>query len=295
MALPPLAALVLATAASAAPFDSLPRIDLWPDALPEPRVQAEAPEAWERRAADGIGIRTNVSKPRLAVFEAPAATRTGAAAVVIPGGGFGKLADEHEGADACRWLNGLGVTAFLLVHRCPTDRHPEPNLGPAQDAQRAVQLVRGQADKWKIDPKKVGVLGFSAGGQVALVAATNPPLVPAAGRESPPHKPDFLLLAYPYRIYDPKTKGLRADVKVDAGLPPTFIAQCADDKSSLPQGSALLFLELVGRNVPAELHVYAAGGHGYGMRPRPNATGPADWGHRAADWLRLRGLAAAAK
>lgn len=284
----PLAALVLA----AAPFDSLPTIDLWPDGLPEPKVQTEAPEMWERRAADGIGIRTNVAKPRLVVFEAPAAGRTGAGVVVIPGGGFGKLADEHEGADACRWLNGLGVSAFLLVHRCPTDKHPEPNLGPAQDARRAVQLVRGQAEKWKIDPKKVGVLGFSAGGQVALVAATNPP---ADTKDAGSHKPDFLVLAYPYRIYDPKTKGLRADVKPDAGLPPTFIAQCADDKASLPQGSTLLFLELLNRNVPAELHVYAAGGHGYGMRPKPNATGPADWGHRAADWLRLRGLAAPAK
>lgn len=289
-----LTVLALATTAAPAPFDDLPRIELWPAAIPEPRVQAEQPEGWERRP-DGIGIRTNVSKPRLVVFEAPADKRTGAAAVVIPGGGFGRLADEHEGADACRWLNGLGITSFLLIHRCPTDKHAEPNLGPAQDAQRSLQLVRAQAEKWKIDPKKVGVLGFSAGGQVALVAATNPTLVPAPERELAPHKPDFLLLAYPYRIYDPKTKALRADVKPDAGLPPTFIAQCTDDKSSLPQGSALLFLELVNRNVPAELHVYAAGGHGYGMRVRPNAPGPTDWGNRAADWLRLRGLAAAAK
>jgi acetyl esterase/lipase len=290
---PLLAALLLVTAP--APFDDKPTIELWSGPLPEPRVQTAAPEQWERRAADGIGIRTNVSKPRLVVFEAPAAARTGAAAVVIPGGGFGRLADEHEGADACRWLNGLGVTAFLLIHRCPTDKHPEPNLGPAQDAQRAVQLVRAQAGKWNVDAKKVGVLGFSAGGQVALVAATNQPLVPAPEGESVSHKPDFLVLAYPYRIYDPKTKALRADVKVDAGLPPTFIAQCADDKASLPQGSTLLFLELVNRGVPAELHVYAAGGHGYGMRPRPNATGPTDWGSRAADWLRLRGLATPAK
>jgi acetyl esterase/lipase len=285
----PLLALFLATGLTPAADPS--EIVLWPDGLPAPKVQTEQPEKYEVRP-DGIGIRTNVSVPRLKVFEATG-TRTGAAAVVVPGGGLGRLADDHEGAEACRWLAGLGITAFLLDHRCPTDKHPEPNLGPAQDAQRAVQLVRGQAEKWKIDPKKVGVLGFSAGGQVALVAATNPLLTPVA--DATTHKPDFLLLAYPYRIYDPKTKALRADINMDAGLPPTFISQCADDKASLAQGSTLLFLELVNRGVPAELHVYATGGHGYGMRPKPGATGPSDWGVRAADWLRLRGLAGAAK
>ena len=267
-----------------------PGLDLWPAGLPDPKVQTDLPEKYDVRPADGIGIRTNVARPRLTAFPAPANLRTGTAAVVVPGGGFGRLADDHEGAEACRWLAGLGVTAFLLDHRCPTDKHPEPNLGPAQDAQRSVQFVRDRAAEWGVDPKKVGVLGFSAGGQVAVVAATNPPLFPDAGPT--PHKPDFLVLAYPYRIYDPKTKSLRADIKPDAGLPPTFISQCADDKSSLAQGSTLLFLELVNRGVPAELHVYATGGHGYGMRPKPNSTGPTDWGNRAADWLRLRGLAA---
>jgi acetyl esterase/lipase len=268
-----------------------PAIELWPEGIPEPRVQTELPEKFEK-GKDGIGRRSFVSKPKLFVYEAPAPS--GAAVVVIPGGGFGILADEHEGSEACQWLNGLGVTAFLLDHRCPTNKQPEPNAGPVQDAQRAVQVVRQQAEKWKIDPKKVGVLGFSAGGQVALVAAAND-LRYAAPKAPEGHKPDFMLLIYPWRIYDEKTKALRAVAKVDAGLPPTFLAQCADDAGSLPQGSALLFLELINRKVPAELHIYEKGGHGFGMRPRANATGPSDWPLRAADWLQLRGVTKAPK
>lgn len=264
-----------------------PAIELWPDAMPEPKVQTAQPEKIDK-GKDGISRRTFISKPRLLIFEAPAQTRSGTAIIVIPGGGFGKLADEHEGSDACKWLNGLGITSFLLVHRCPTDMHTEANAGPVQDAQRAVCVLREQAEKWKIDPKKIGVLGFSAGGQVAVVAATNE-LRFTTPKSKESHKPDFQLLIYPWRIYDQKTKALRADLKVDAGLPPTFIAQCADDPGSLPQGSTLLFLELINRKVPAELHIYEKGGHGFGMNPRPNANGPSDWPKRAAEWLRLRG------
>ena len=283
-----LPALLFATTAGLAA--DRPTIELWSQGMPDPQVITTGPESVEK--SGGIARRSNVSKPRLVVFEADAAKRTGAAAIVVPGGGFGILADEHEGSEACEWLARLGITSFLLQHRCPTNKHPEPNAGPVQDTQRAVQLVRGQAEKWKLDPKKIGVLGFSAGGQVAVVAATNKPKFPS-DESAASHKPDFLVLAYPWRIYDEKTKGLRADLHPDAGLPPTFIAQCADDTGSLPQGSTLLFLELVNRKVPAELHVYATGGHGFGMRPRPNATGPTDWANRAADWLRLRGLAKA--
>jgi len=262
-------------------------VDLWPEGMPEPKVATDAAEKVEVKG--GISRRSNVSKPRLVVYEAPAANRTGAALIVIPGGGFGILADEHEGSEACVWLNKLGVTAFLLLHRCPTSKHADVSAGPVQDAQRALQIVRARAGDWKLDPKKIGVLGFSAGGQVALTAATND--LRFAGDDKTPHKPDLLVLAYPYRIFDDKTKKLRADVRPDAGLPPTFIAQCADDRGSLPQGSTLLFLELINRQIPAEIHIYQKGGHGYGMRAREGATGPTDWALRAADWLKLQGWA----
>jgi acetyl esterase/lipase len=278
--------LMLAKSAAAAP----PEIVLWPQGMPEPVVPADVPEKSER-GKDGINRRTNVSQPRLFIYEPPAGVkRTGAAVIVVPGGGLGLLADSHEGSDAAEWLAKHGIVGILLVHRTPTNKHPVPNAGPAQDLQKAIIEVRRNAEKYQVDPKKVGVLGFSAGGQVTLVAATNPRMFPGDAAES--HKPDFLLLLYAYQIYDPATKALRADIHVDAGLPPTFIAQMGDDSGSLAQGSTLLYLELVNRKVPAELHIYEKGGHGFGMLPRPGATGPTDWQQRAIDWLKLRGYIA---
>lgn len=269
-----------------------PEIPLWPRGMPEPVIPADPPEKVEK-SADGIQRRTNVSQPRLFVYEPPAGVkRTGAAVIVVPGGGFGVLADEHEGSDAAEWLAKYGIVGFHLAHRAPTNKHPVPNEGPAQDLQKAVTEVRRNAAKFQIDPKKVGVLGFSAGGQVTLVAATNDRKFTVDSIiES--HKPDFLLLLYAYQIYDPMTKGLRADIQLDGGLPPTFIAQMGDDRGSLAQGSTILYLELINRKIPGELHIYEKGGHGFGMRSRPGATGPTDWQQRAIDWLRLHECVAA--
>ncbi|HSH94885.1 MAG TPA: alpha/beta hydrolase [Roseimicrobium sp.] len=279
--------LVTASARSAA----LPDVILWPKGMPEPVVPADPPEKVVV-GVDGISRRSNVSQPRLVVYEpAAGAPRTGAGAIVIPGGGFGILADGHEGSEACEMLAKNGIVAFLLLHRAPTTKHEQPNAGPVQDAQKALLEVRKHAADWKLDPKKIGVLAFSAGGQVALIAATNDRRFPGTEDADISLKPDFLLVIYPYKIYDPATKALRSEIHTDAGLPPTFIAQAGDDNGSLPQGSTLLFLDLINRKVPAEIHIYEKGGHGFGMRPRPNATGPTDWPLRAIDWLRIRSLA----
>ena len=270
---------------------ALPEIKLWPNGMPEPVVPADPPEQTVK-GPDGITRRSNVSQPRLFVHEPPAGvSRTGAGVIVVPGGGFGRLADEHEGSDAAAWLAKQGIVAFQLAYRTPTTKHAEPHAGPAQDVQRAVSEVRRRAVELKLDPKKIGALGFSAGGQLSLIAATNDRLFPGEAT-APSHKPDFLLVIYPYKIYDPATKAIRADIRLEAGLPPTFIAQAGDDAGSLPQGSTLLYLDLITRKTPAEIHIYEKGGHGFGMRPRANATGPTDWPLRAADWLHLRGLAA---
>ena len=289
--LPALIAFAL-VAVSAVAAATPPEIVLWPQGMPEPVVAGDVPEKSER-GQDGIVRRTNVSQPRLFVFEPPAGVkRTGAAVIVVPGGGFGVLADEHEGSEAAEWLAKNGLVAFQLAHRTPTNKHTAPHAGPVQDLQKAVIEVRRHAAEYQVDPKQVGVLGFSAGGQVALIAATNERKFPGdAQTES--HKPDFLLVIYPYQIYDPAVKALRADIHVDAGLPPTFIAQMGDDTGSLAQGSTLLYLDLVNRKVPAEIHIYEKGGHGFGMRARPGATGPTDWQLRAVDWLRLHGHIAA--
>jgi acetyl esterase/lipase len=261
-------------------------IPLWPDEVPGPRVEAEGAEV-DLPSRGGAPIRrtTNITKPSLVAF--PAMEPSGTAVIVIPGGGFGYLTTDLEGSEACEWLQKLGVTAFLLKHRAPTNKQPEPNAGPVIDAQQAVRIVRSRAAEWKVKPNQIGVLGFSAGGQVALVAATN--ASQTASDEAKLHRPDFLLLCYPWGLYQPAKKALRPDVKVDASTPPTFISQAADDKSSLPQGSTLLYLALLDHQVPAELHIYETGGHGYGLRPAASPC-PTDWPKRAEDWLRKRKL-----
>ena len=140
-------------------------IALWPEGVPEPRVPAEPAE------------KSNVSNPRLVVYDIPRAepAKLRSAVIVIPGGGFKILADEHEGSDICRWFNERGYVAFLLLHRVPTGTFESPNAGPVLDAQKAVHEVRRRAGEYHLDPQKIALLGFSAGGQTALVAAASPP------------------------------------------------------------------------------------------------------------------------
>ena len=264
-------------------------IELWPEGVPEPRVPADPAEAVETRA-DGIQRRSNVSKPRLVVHDIPrvAGAKPRGAVLVVPGGGFGILADEHEGSAACRWLNEHGLVSFLVIHRVPTNALPEPNAAAVQDVQRGVQEVRRRAAEFAVDPAKVAVLGFSAGGQATLVAATNPPRFPAAD-PAVSTRPDALLLLYAWKIVGAGNQGLRADVTIDGSTPPTFIAQCGDDPGSLPQGSANLYLKLLEAKVPAEIHIYEKGGHGFGLKAGNTLPGQLDWKARALDWLRARG------
>ncbi len=264
-------------------------IRLWSDGVPEPRVPSEPAETVEKKA-DGIQRRSNVSEPRLVVYDIPRAdpAKLRTAVIVVPGGGFRMLADEHEGSDACRWLNDNGIVSFLVLHRVPTGTMPEPNAAPVQDIQRAVQEVRRRVAEFRIDPAKVAVLGFSAGGQAALVAATNPPRFPAADPDVSA-RPDALLLLYAWKIVGEGNQGLRPDVTIDGSTPPTFIAQCGDDSGSVPQGSANLYLKLLEAKVPAEIHIYEKGGHGFGLKAGNTLPGQLDWKARAIDWLRSHG------
>lgn len=265
-------------------------IPLWPEGVPEPRVPAEPAEKVEI-GKDGISRRSNVSQPRLVVYDIPRAdpTKLRSSVIVIPGGGFSILADEHEGSDICRWFNEQGFVAFLLLHRVPTRTFEPANAGPVRDAQKAVHEVRRRAVEYQLDPQKIALLGFSAGGQTALVAAANPPRfepAPAAGSA----RPDAVVLIYPWKVGGDDGKGVRSDVTIEAGTPPMFIAQASNDPASLPQSAAALYLALLEAKVPAELHIYEAGGHGFGMQERENAAGTSDWPNRALDWLRGRGL-----
>ena len=265
-------------------------IALWPKGVPEPRVPAEPAEIIEM-GKDGISRRSNVSAPRLVVYDIPQAepAKLRSAVIVIPGGGFKILADEHEGSDICRWFNDRGMVAFLLLHRVPTRTGESPNAGPVLDAQKAVHEVRRRADEYHLDPQKIALLGFSAGGQAAVVAATNPPRFdPDAAPGSA--RPNAVVLIYPWKVGGEDGKGVRSDVTIDQDTPPMFLAQAANDPASLPQSAAALYLALLEAKVPAEIHIYEAGGHGFGIQKRDNAPGTSDWPNRALDWLHGRGL-----
>lgn len=236
---------------------------------------------------------TNVAEPRLDLYEPPTEKRNGGAVVIVPGGGFGMLASGHEGADAAVWFRDRGFVAGVLQHRCPTNGLPDPAALPAQDAQRAISLVRSKAEELGVKQDRVGLFGFSAGGQVALTAATNFEqrlYAPADAIDATSCRPDFLMLLYPWRLLAENSKtALKPQIRITGKAPPCFIAQAADDAASLAEGSVLTFLELRKVGVPAELHIYATGGHGFGMLPsdQPAST---DWPGRVELWLKARGL-----
>ena len=236
---------------------------------------------------------TNIAEPRLEIYEPAADKKNGAAVIIVPGGGFGILASGHEGADLAVWFRDRGFVAGVLQHRCPTNKLPKPWDFPAQDTQRAVSLVRAKSADLGVKPDRVGLFGFSAGGQVALIAATNDEarLYPAAEEiDKASCRPDFLMLCYPWKILaDNSLTELKPEIHITAKTPPAFIAQANDDPGSLAEGSALAFLALRKAKVSAELHIYSTGGHGFGLFPN-GTQAPGDWPGRAELWLKARGL-----
>ena len=234
----------------------------------------------------------NVSKPTIAVYKPPADKDTGAAVVVCPGGGYSILAMNLEGTEVCEWLNSLGMTGVLLKYRVPARRGEGRETAPLQDVQRAIGMVRHRASEWKIDPNRIGVLGFSAGGHLAASASNNfssrtYPSVDDADQAS--CRPDFSVLIYPAYLVtkEDKTK-LTPEMKVADRTPPTFIVMTQDD----PIGVENVYgyaTALKNAKVPCEVHVYPVGGHGYGLRPSKSPVST-EWPRLAADWMRAQGL-----
>ena len=238
---------------------------------------------------------TNVSEPRLEFYLPTAEKRNGAAVVIVPGGGFGILASEHEGSDLALWFRERGFAAAVLQHRCPTNKLAKPWEFPAWDTQRAISLVRAKAADLGVQPDRIGLFGFSAGGQVALIAATNDEsrLYPVADdMDKVSCRPDFLMLCYAWHILaDNSLTELKPEIHISEKTPPTFLAQANDDGSSLAEGSSLAFLALRKAKVSAELHIYSTGGHGFGMRANETQA-PGDFPGRLELWLKTRGLMA---
>jgi acetyl esterase/lipase len=264
-------------------------IRLWPEGVPGDRVPSDPAEKVEK-GKDDIQRRSFVSDPRLIVHPLPQGDGGPRPAVIIlPGGGYNILADDHEGGEVGRFLNGHGIVALTLLYRGPTGAFAEPDAGPVMDAQKAVSIVRERAGELGIDPSRIGLMGFSAGGHTALVAATTKASFPGADA-SPSARPDCTILIYPWRVLAAEGKQLWPGVMIDAATTPMFIAQTADDTASPAKGAVALFSALLDAKVPAELHVYERGGHGYGLRRREQAPGTGDWPARLVDWLGGRGF-----
>lgn len=285
-----------AVAGRAAGIAKQPAMDLWPDKPPGETGKSVGEEK-ETKKGDVVTSITNVTKPTLTVYRPAEAKDTGVAVVVCPGGGYNNLAWDHEGEQVARWLNSIGVSAFVLKYRVPRRPDAPKNEPPAQalmDAQRALSLVRHNAEEWKIDAKRVGMLGFSAGGHLTAWASTNADkrsYEPVDAADKAGCRPDFAVLIYPGGVLKRGTDQLSPEIRVTSETPPSFFAHAGDDRVSA-ENSVMMYLALKRAGVPAELHVYATGGHGFGMRPSDNPA--STWPKRCEEWLRNQKILKAA-
>jgi acetyl esterase/lipase len=273
------------------------------------RLRAADPKVellWPDGAPAAVGT-DDADKPTLTIWTPPADKANGCAIVICPGGGYGHLAVDHEGKQIAEWANSLGITAFMLKYRiAPRYKHP----APLQDAQRAIRMVRARAAEWKIDPKRVGIMGFSAGGHLTSTAATHfddgkPDAADSIEKVS--CRPDFVVLCYPVislnapyvhqgsknnllgKDPDPKlVESLSNELQVTDKTPPTFLFHTNEDSGVVPENSVLFYMALRKAKVPAALHIYEKGPHGVGLAQKnPNLS---TWPALLAGWLGERGL-----
>jgi len=284
-------------AQTTAPVKTIP---LWPEGVPG-ALASPAPEVEEEPFRP-----TNISVPTLAAYPALSSANTGTAVVICPGGGYRRLAMDKEGRDIAVWLNRLGVSAFVLKYRVPQFGHP----APLQDVLRAIRLVRRDAPAWGIDPSRIGVLGFSAGGHLAASASTlfdDAEGKTGAALDAVSARPDFQVLVYPVITMDGSNahagsrtyllgkapppalvRKLSVEHQVTASTPPAFLVHGGDDASVPAENSAVYYLALRRARVPAELHAYQHGPHGAATLP---GNGPiSEWPTRCEEWMQSRGL-----
>lgn len=262
-------------------------ISLFPKGAPGEKVKLmEKGESGGGKVGNETVLRlTNVSDPTITIYPAPEEVATGAAMVVCPGGGYEILAYDLEGTEICEWLNNLGITAVLLKYRVPRREGLAKHEAPLQDAQRAIGYVRANAEKLNIDPQRIGIMGFSAGAHLAAMASNDYdkrsyPEVDATDKVS--SRPDFCLLVYPAYL-DASNFQLSPELKVTANTPPTMLIQAEDDKPYI-NSSLFYYYALKEAGVPAWIHLYSKGGHGYGLRD--TGTMVNEWPDRAEDWFK---------
>ncbi|HWD88126.1 MAG TPA: alpha/beta hydrolase [Mucilaginibacter sp.] len=249
---------------------------------------------------------TDVSIPTITPYLPEKGKATGTAIIVFPGGGYSGLASNHEGRAVAQEFNKVGVTAFVVKYRLPSDLiMVDKSIGPLQDAQRAIQLVREHAAEWGIDPHKVGIIGFSAGGHLASTLDTHYQKALIDNPKNISLRPDFAMLIYPVISFGPEAHvGSRENLigknpsqqlldlysnekQITSDTPPTFLVHATDDDVVPVQNSILFYNGLIQNKVKAELHIFEEGGHGFGLE---NPKSPEHWFDWAASWIRGNGF-----
>jgi acetyl esterase/lipase len=274
------------------------QIPIWPKAVPDaqpvtgPEDMTSDPK--ELVAGKPVVSVSHVSQPTMTVYS-PKGKNTGAAVVVFPGGGYQILAIDLEGTEICDWLTSRGITAVLLKYRVPlkkTEAYTQPSPLALEDAQRTLSLVRYHAVEWGIDPHRIGVIGFSAGGHMVAETSTHfdkrsYPAADAADKES--CRPDFAIACYPGHLWDREHDlNLNPNVPVTTNTPPTFLIQAEDDHVDGVKQSLVYYIRLKKAGVPVEMHLYAQGGHAFGLRPSKfPITG---WPRLVETWLGTIGM-----
>jgi acetyl esterase/lipase len=278
-------------------FAAEPRvIDLWPGKTPGD-VGINGQENSRIHPSPLVGptkLITNVTKPTLTIYQPAKDKNTGTAMLICPGGGYWDLYWELEGEEVAAWLNSIGVTGIILKYRVPRrpgDVRGEPPLGPLLDAQRAVSLVRSRAAEWGIDPKRIGMVGFSAGGHLALATATNfeqrkYEAIDAIDEVS--CRPDFAVLCYSGYLKAKDKDEISPGLHIPASTPPILLTHANDDSEKVggsnAEHSAFMYVALKRAGVPVELHIYASGNHDFGVRQ--NEKLPSSWPQLCVNWLR---------
>ena len=262
-----------------------PLLPVWPAAPPDGWTRKDQ-ESWSKNEKENFMVVSAVSRPTLELFLVAKARPHAPTVIVCPGGGYSIEAIEHEGWEIAKRLNGAGINAAVLKYRLPNRATDHPlHKAPLQDAQRSIRLLRSLADRYRIDPDRIGILGFSAGGHLAAVTSTttHDSYAHVDGVDELSARPNFTVLIYPAYLEIDGKLALNPEVQVSKENPPAFIAQTLDDPIQVE--NALAYAEgcrIAG--VEAELHVWAKGGHGYGLRSKQ--PGLSTWPDLLIDWLK---------
>jgi acetyl esterase/lipase len=279
-------------------------IDLYEGKIPNSK---DVPDAETSETKDGILRIAHISKPTLTIFALPKIDHRRTAVIICPGGGYRINAFGKEGTDVAKKLNDQGIVAFVLKYRIPDDATMiNKEIGPLQDAQQAIRFVRENASKWNVDPNRVGIMGFSAGGHLASTASTHFDHNYIEGSSAVNLKPDFSILVYPVISFTDslshggsrtqllgnppsleKIKEYSNELHITKDTPPAFLVHASDDGGVSPLNSVVYYENLTRKKVPAELHIYQKGGHGFGLN---NKTTEDNWMERCVNWMKSLGM-----